>query len=297
MRQFHVNAFFAASLLASSVTAKEVKHMPNKIDGRLDKDYPSPRHHCKPFVDECVPKDSKRHAFLTTVRTSEYLPLLHELQCSLHEHEPTAHLIVAAVAGDLPVEAIDEIKSRAEYMEFEDVVYKNELHPRFGKNWVKLRAWGLEQYDSLIMLDADAVVTGSLSHLFNLPTDFAITEFQGPNWKHNSGGLVFLRPCNAVLEHMLHLLDTNPEMRFTEGLAEQSFLNWYFRYTAVKLPMSYNANFEWLLKTGEKTAGGDEPLFVHFVDEKPFKIGKDSPEAKFLCTHRKANAGASKSGS
>ena len=186
-----MDAFLAACPLASSVTAKEVKHMPQKLDGRLDKDYPSPRHHCKPFVDECVPKDSKRPSFLTTVRTSEYLSLLHELQCSRHEHEhePTAHLIVAAVAGDLPIDAIEEIKGRAEYMELEDIVYKNDLQPRFGKNWVKSRAWGLEQYDALIMLDADAAVTGSLSHLFNLPTDFAITEFQGPNWKHNSGGL------------------------------------------------------------------------------------------------------------
>ena len=124
MRQFHVDILLAACLLASSVTAKEVKYMPSKLDGRLDKDYPSPRHHCKPLVEECVPKDSKRHAFLTTVRTSEYLPLLHELQCSLHEHEPTAHLIVAAVAGDLPVEAINKIKKRAEYMEVEDIVYK-----------------------------------------------------------------------------------------------------------------------------------------------------------------------------
>ena len=147
------------------------------------------------------------------------------------------------------------------------------------------------------MMDADAAVKGSLSHLFNLPTDFAITEYQGPNWRHNSGGFVFLRPCKAVLEHMLHLLDTDPELKFAERLAEQEFLEWYFEYTAVTLPMSYNANFEWLMKTGEKTAGGDEPLFVHFVDEKPFKVGKDSQEAKFLCTHRKANAGASKLGS
>ena len=297
MRHLHVDTLLAACLLASSVTANEPKHMPRKLDGRLDKDYPSPRHHCKPFVEECVPKDSKRHAFLTTVRTSEYLPLLHELQCSLHKHEPTAHLIVAAVAGDLPAEAVHEIKRRAEYMELEDIGYKNDLQPRFGKNWIKLRAWGLEQYDALIMLDADAVVTGSLSHLFNLPTDFAITDYQGPHWKFNSGGFVFLRPCKAVLDHMLDLLDTDPELRFADSLAEQSFLNWYFKYTAVKLPMSYNANFEWLVKTGGKTAGGDEALFVHFADEKPFEVGKDSQEAKLLCTHRKASAGASKSGS
>ena len=300
MRHLHVDTLLATCLLAFSGNEDrpdKPKTMPKKLDGRLDMDYPSPRHHCRPFIEEYVPKDSKRHAFLTTVRTSEYLPLLHELQCSLHKHEPTAHLIIAAVAGDLPAEAIDEIKSRAEYMEFEDLAYRNDLQSRFEKNWVKLRAWGLEQYEALIMLDVDAVVTGSLSHLFNLPTDFAITDYQGPNWKWNSGGFVFLRPCKAVLDHMLHLLDTDPELRFTSCLAEQLFLEWYFKFSAFKLPMSYNANFEWLMKTGEKTASGDEALFVHFADKKPFNVGEDSQEAKFLCTHRKANAGASKSGS
>ena len=71
MRHLHVDTLLAACLLASSVMAKEAKTMPKKLDGRLDIDYPSPRHHCKPFVEECGPKDSKRHAFLTTVRTSE----------------------------------------------------------------------------------------------------------------------------------------------------------------------------------------------------------------------------------
>ena len=202
------------------------------------------------------------------------------------------------MAGDLPAEAINDIKSRAEYMEFEDMGYKTTLRPRFEKNWVKLRAWGLEQYDALIMMDVDAVVTGSLSHLFTLPTDFAITQWQGPDLWRNSGGFVFLRPCKAVLAHMLHLLDTDPGLRFTDTFAEQSFLEWYFKHTAHKLPMSSNANFEWLMKTGQKTAGGDEPLFVHFAEEievKPFNVSKDSQQAKFLCTRRKAIAGASKS--
>ena len=45
---------------------------------------------------------------------------------------------------------------------------------RYALNWVKLRAWELEGWDALLMLDADTTVVSDIRSLFTLPTDFAV---------------------------------------------------------------------------------------------------------------------------
>lgn len=47
------------------------------------------------------------------------------------------------------------------------------LHNRYSWNWLKIRAFGLTQYDAILLVDSDAIVVGSLRPLFGLPTDFA----------------------------------------------------------------------------------------------------------------------------
>ncbi len=39
---------------------------------------------------------------------------------------------------------------------------------------MKLRAWGLTDWDALLMLDADTSAVGDVRSLFALPTDFAV---------------------------------------------------------------------------------------------------------------------------
>lgn len=55
------------------------------------------------------------------MRTSNYLPLLAQLQCSLRKHNPGARLITLAAAGDLPNATITQIKELAEYREADDL--------------------------------------------------------------------------------------------------------------------------------------------------------------------------------
>ena len=45
--------------------------------------------------------------------------------------------------------------------------------PATGANWLKLRAFGLTQYDAVVLVDSNAYISGDISPLFNLPTDFA----------------------------------------------------------------------------------------------------------------------------
>ena len=69
---------------------------------------------------------------------------------------------------------------------------------RYHLNWVKLRAWEWEEYDALVLLDVDAVVRGSLAHLFSLPTNFAWASQNGhTGFVHNRGGVIMMRPCRV----------------------------------------------------------------------------------------------------
>ena len=54
---------------------------------------------------------------------------------------------------------------------------------RFSGNWLKVRAFGLTQYDAFVLLDSDAAVVGDLRPLFDLPTDFAASWNQA-KWKN-----------------------------------------------------------------------------------------------------------------
>lgn len=43
----------------------------------------------------------------------------------------------------------------------------------YSWNWLKIRAFGLTQYDAILLMDSDAILVGSVRPLFSLPTDFA----------------------------------------------------------------------------------------------------------------------------
>lgn len=49
-------------------------------------------------------------------------------------------------------------------------------------NWLKLRAFGLTQYDAVLLVDSNAYIGGDISPLFNLPTDFAAGWDQVRGW-------------------------------------------------------------------------------------------------------------------
>ena len=75
----------------------------------------------------------------------------------------------------------------------EDLRSANTAEERFSLNWIKLQLWRWEEYDALVVLDADVLVRGDLTHL---ATDFAWTRNNGPfGWEVNK---VRARPCAGV---------------------------------------------------------------------------------------------------
>lgn len=48
----------------------------------------------------------------------------------------------------------------------------------FALNWVKLRAWTLEDFDAVLLVDSDVTVVGNITAVFSLPTPFAAVAEQ-----------------------------------------------------------------------------------------------------------------------
>jgi len=250
------------------------------MEGRTDTDFPSPR--C--CVDEgCLKRDKGRYAVLTTLRSNEYLPLLKHLACSMRNTNPELNFLVATVKGDLSAQVEAEMKaiSNVKVVYWDEFVFPNKRHRRFSLNWVKLRAWEMEDYDMLLMIDADMLVAGSLGSLFSLPFHFGTVldqdkfEQKYSSMGRQQGGVVLLRPCKQVAQHMMDLVSSNKTLQFAEHHAEQSFLDWYFRYERWTLPIKYNAiAYQLRDRHGgpNVTTSGAQPVIVHYAGDKPFVL-------------------------
>ncbi|PSC73361.1 glycosyltransferase family 8 [Micractinium conductrix] len=284
---------FAATGAIGEVRAagkKLVRHLYYGYDpmllGRNSRRFPSPS--CC-AGGACAAPRTGRTAVLTLVRSDNHLPLLQQLECTLRRSNPGVEFGVLMVPGELGAEALAWMERKnLTRLEVPPLYYPNAFNPSYGDSWAKLRLFALTQYDAVVFVDSGAVVAGDLSPLFSLPTEFAASWDQstmfgrGPRLQGLNSGLLLVRPCAAMLEHMLQLLRAHAKLRFTYAAAEQEFLNWYFRFTGMMLPVEYNTMTPESLR-GNLTLGGRHPVVVRFGE------GGAVPGTsahQYLCTQR-----------
>merc|ERR1712113_523407 len=53
-------------------------------------------------------------------------------------------------------------------------------------------------------------------------------------------GVLLIQPCRSVFLHMRALLEHNDISAFTRDFAEQTFLDWYWRFDGMRLGYEYN---------------------------------------------------------
>ncbi|CAF0879724.1 unnamed protein product [Didymodactylos carnosus] len=122
-------------------------------------------------------------------------------------------------------------------------------HKRFIDQFTKLTLWSFTQYDSIIYLDSDTVVMNDISHLHHLVSNPFRTGFEfaaaTDNWfgtyiyKFNAGVIV-LHPSKLVYNELMRVY--NIPDNYNPIMAEQEFLNQYFRLRYLELPTIYNMN-------------------------------------------------------
>lgn len=255
-----------------------------------------------------------RRGLAIPLRSFEYFELLRDLTCTLRRSgmlgtivnngsttasssraEPPIEAFVFHAPGDLTEEEIHSIRRLGlGVRELPDLTYQNIREARFGRNWLKLRLWDLEDdFDQIMVMDADMVVTEDLTHLFEIAPDepFALTANLDKHYGcfdslgEGQAGLMILRPCRATLLHMLLLLETCPTLRFETEYAEQRFLQFYFVFGRVTLPPIYNMMSHLLSPEDGLTWDGAVPAVVHFTrDKQTAERAKNNPGNRYRCS-------------
>jgi len=149
-----------------------------------------------------------------------------------------------------------------------------QMLPRFGAAYTKLRAWELVEYDKVVLLDADTLVLQNVDDLFDRPEIAAAPDFFLPD--RFSSGVMVLEPGKAKFERMVRAL---AQLESYDG-GDQGFLNmffegWYAMPVAHRLPVGYNmAHFIYQFmhahpSTFEKLR--HEIKIVHYLVQKPWR--------------------------
>ncbi|CAO3647733.1 unnamed protein product [Cunninghamella blakesleeana] len=144
---------------------------------------------------------------------------------------------------------------------------------RFENTWTKLVAWDQDEYDRLVLLDADMLPLKNMDELMTLPfpqdhwvaASFACTcnpqklKNYPPDWTPNNcayteknrtirplpknyfnSGLIVLKPQKATFQKMMTKLNQIPDLNIYP-FPDQDFLNEEFANQWTELPYTYNA--------------------------------------------------------
>lgn len=148
--------------------------------------------------------------------------------------------------------------------------------PRFADVFTKLRAWELEEFDRVVLLDADTLVLRNVDELFERPGFAAAPDFFLPD-RFNSG-VVVLAPSRATFAQMATALAGAAGAEGYDG-GDQGFLNaffadWYSMPREHRLPVGYNTpNFIFQFLHGHPTARDRverEVKILHYLVQKPW---------------------------
>lgn len=257
------------------------------------------------------------NAWVTLLTQPNYLIGVRTLRASLEHSGSTAPLVVMVTEG------IDEQNRR---LLQDDGCLLRDVAPlrpaggsvdsyansRFAEVWTKLSVWGLTEFERVVFLDADMLVTQNMDELFSLElADGAIAACHAcrcnpnriasypPSWtpencfythcrgsdhvtepdatdNYLNGGFLLLTPDEAVLADMVGRLAAVDDLsRFP--FAEQDFLNEFFRDRWRPLPYVYNA-LKTLQHQHPSVWDSASVKNIHYIIDKPWEKPLDSTD-------------------
>eukprot|EP00941_MAST-03F_sp_MAST-3F-sp1_P005848 g5848.t1 len=198
-------------------------------------------------------------ATIITGNDSSYLVGALVLGFSLRSFESDKEMLLLATP-DVPIEVwrpilefigwkIKKVKKIEEFWwgKVKDCMFKRDLNHhsiRWGRMMSKLQYWYQTQYDILLHVDADAIITGPVSGLIEFPsktkvrlpngqTIIGVTGFEKPR-KHSThpfnAGVIVLKPSTETADALLSMRNSPKPKLFGNEVdcTEQALLNTYF---------------------------------------------------------------------
>ena len=242
---------------------------------------------------------SSNYAYVTLVTNDDYAMAARALVRSVILSETSADMIVlhtGAVASEMlnPLVTLGAKLMFAEHLPTSDAfnarhqrdkIHANSPFLKGGKpvfhtpldNFIKLRLWELEEYETVIFIDADALVVRNIDKLFQYPEFSAapnVYETVADFHRLNSGVFV-AKPSSSTFAGMMKVLDA-PEAYWRR--TDQSFLEAYFPDWH-GLPVFYNM-LQYVWFNLPELWDWKSVHVVHYQYEKPWE--KDNPKAQKL---------------
>jgi len=219
---------------------------------------------------------------------SEYFLGIATVAWSLMKHL-CMHMRVLIHTPDIPQNLLDIAKTSGvfdeilekDYIEASERFFSNpQSHRRFSKIFTKYRILELEQYEKVLLLDADLHVRANLDHLFNLQAPAAMAR--GPNKPPEgarmrpkqpiNAGVILLQPSRPHLEAMLeNITGPTPQTPSHHNSPDADYLTEVFKEYVGKwssIPLEYNFQLEYEhLDPNMGTIRFSQQREAHFSDE------------------------------
>ena len=144
-------------------------------------------------------------------------------------------------------------------------------------NFAKLRLWQLTEYDSVVFIDADALMLRNCDKLFNYPEFSAAPNvYEGlADFQRLNSGVFTARPSAKTFDDMLAKLDVNDAFwpRTDQTFLQSYFPDWH------GLPIFYNM-LQYVWFNLPELWSWKHVHILHYQYEKPWQI--DHPKAEKL---------------
>ena len=164
----------------------------------------------------------------------------------------------------------------------------------FSSCYTKFQFWSWTEYDVIVYLDADMMVTRNLDHLasvplpsVNLPIPIAAVRDVGSasantglstrKWSpYYNAGLIVLRPSLQAYDHLVDRLNLVPKLSLP--YAEQDLLNDYVSTNFIELPLEYNAQCDsidsvtYSKELDLLLSPASLPAVIHYTGPKPWAL-------------------------
>lgn len=257
------------------------------------------------------------NAWVTLLTQPSYLPGVRALNASLARagsDHPLVVMVTANIDADVrqTLEADGCLVREVEPIRPAGGLADSYANARFAEVWTKLAVWRLTEFDRIVFLDADMLVTQNMDELFALdladdqiaachacrcnpnrirsypaswtPENCAYTDSRtGDEADYLNAGFLVLRPDVGVFADLMAELAAVADLA-AYPFAEQDFLNEHFRGRWVPLPYVYNA-----LKTlpFQHPSLWDSSAVknIHYIIDKPWQQPLD-PTDRYYALHQ-----------